>query len=99
MPATQAVRTFIAAIVGTLIVHLIGILPTVADVLAWIDGIFTEAGYPGLSALALVQAAVTALVILAYQRVAQWLGDRWPKIEAIMLGSAKRPTYTAKHGN
>ncbi|MGW9019857.1 hypothetical protein ACWGOE_00050 [Leucobacter chromiiresistens] len=57
----QSARTFIAALVGVLIVRLISLLPAVADAIAWADGVFAEAGYGGLSALALIQAAITAL--------------------------------------
>ena len=93
----QSVRTFIAALVGVLIVRLIALLPAVADAIAWADGVFAEAGYGGLSALALIQAAITALAILLYQKIAQWLGDRWPSIEKWMLGNSARPHYEPRY--
>ncbi len=96
--STQSVRTFIAAVVGVLIVRLVGSVPTLAAILEWIDGVFAEAGYAGLSALALVQAAVIAGVILLYQKLAQWAGDRWPAAERWMLGSDARPHYIPRYG-
>lgn len=93
----QSIRTFIAALVGVLIVRLIALLPAVADAIAWADGVFAEAGYGGLSALALIQAAITALAILLYQKIAQWLGDRWPSIEKWMLGNSARPHYEPRY--
>ena len=49
--------------------------PAIADALTYVDGLFAEAGYAGISALAVVQAVVTAAVILGYQKIAQLLGD------------------------
>lgn len=93
----QSIRTFFAALVGVLIVRLIALLPAVADAITWADGVFAEAGYGGLSALALIQAAITAIAILLYQKAAQWLGDRWPNIEKWMLGNSARPHYEPRY--
>ncbi len=93
----QSTRTFIAALVAVLVVRLVALVPAIAETLAWVDDIFAEAGYGGLSALALVQAAITAAAILLYQKIAQWLGDRWPKIEKWMLGSDARPHYEPRY--
>lgn len=95
----QSIRTFIAALAGVLIVRLVAVIPVIAETLEWIDGVFAEAGYPGLSALALVQAAITAAAVLLYQKAAQWLGDRWPSIEKWMLGNAARPHYEPRYGD
>lgn len=94
----QSRRTFIAAVIGVLIARLVGAVPVVSDLLTYVDGVFAEAGYAGLSALALVNAVVVAGVILAYQKVAQALGDRWPDIEKWMLGSDARPHYEPRYG-
>lgn len=93
----QSIRTFVAALVGVLIVRIIGALPTVAAGFAWVDGVFAEAGYVGISALAIVQAVVTAGVILGYQKIAQRIGDRWPDAEKFMLGSSARPSYEPRY--
>ena len=93
----QSIRTFVAALVGVLLVRIITAVPAIAYGIAWVDGVFAEAGYAGLSALAIVQAVITAAVILAYQKIAQWLGDRWPSIEKWMLGSSARPHYEARY--
>lgn len=97
MPKPQSTRTFIAALVGVLITRIAVAVPVIGAVLAYADGFFAEAGYAGISALALVQAVVTAAVILGYQKVAQWLGDRWPGFEKWMLGSAARPHYEPRY--
>lgn len=97
MPKPQSTRTFIAALVGVLITRIVAAVPAIGSVLAYVDGIFAEAGFAGLSALVLVQAVVTAGVILAYQRVAQLLGDHWPAAERWMLGSAARPHYEPRY--
>ncbi|MHA3724307.1 hypothetical protein ACXR2T_10550 [Leucobacter sp. HY1910] len=97
MPKPQSTRTFIAALVGVLITRIVAAVPAIGSVLAYVDGVFVEAGFAGLSALVLVQAVVTAAVILAYQKIAQWLGDRWPNVEKWMLGSDARPSYTPKY--
>lgn len=97
MKHTQSVRTFVAALAGVLITRIAAAIPAIGDTLAWVDGVFAEAGYGGISALVLVQAVVTAAVILLYQKVAQWLGDRWPGIEKIMLGSDARPSYEPRY--
>lgn len=94
----QSRRTFIAALVGVLIARLVAAVPVISDTLAWVDGVFAEAGYAGLSALALVNAVVVAGVILAYQKIAQWLGDRWPSVEKWLLGSDARPHYEPRYG-
>ena len=94
----QSIRTFAAALVGVLLVRLTAALPVAAGLITWADGVFAEAGYAGISALALVQAVVTAAVILAYQKLAQRLGDRWPSAEKWMLGSSARPSYMPRYG-
>ncbi|MFD5599167.1 hypothetical protein ACFWHR_03825 [Leucobacter sp. NPDC058333] len=93
----QTTRTFIAALVGVLIVRLVALVPVVAGVIAWADGVFAEAGYGGTSTLALIQAAITAAAVLLYQKIAQWLGDRWPNIEKWMLGNSARPHYEPRY--
>lgn len=94
----QSVRTFVAALIGVLIIRIVGAIPAVADAFAWIDAVFAEAGYAAVSGLAVVQAVITAAVILGYQKVAQWLGDRWPSVEKWMLGSDSRPHYEPRYG-
>lgn len=97
MNATQQKRTFLAAVAGVLIARLVSSVPWLAETISWLDGVFDEAGFAGVSALVVVQSVVIGAVILLYQRVVQALGDRWPKIEAFLLGSDARPEYTARH--
>lgn len=89
----QSVRTYVAALVGVLLARLIAAVPVIADTIAWVDGVFAEAGFAGISAAALVGSVITAAAVLAYQKAAQWFGDRWPKLETVLLGSAVRPVY------
>jgi len=96
---TQSTRTFVAALIGVALLRLVAAIPVIADVLAYIDGIFAQAGYAGISTLKLVEVAITAAAILLYQKAAQWIGDRWPKIEVYLLGSAARPHYEPRYGD
>lgn len=95
---TQDRRTVIAALVAVLVARLVAQVPALAAALTWVDGLVAEAGIVSVPALALLQAAVIALVILGYQKAAQWLGDRWPVVERIMLGSDARPHYVPRYG-
>lgn len=90
-------RTIMAALVAVLVARLVATIPLLAAALAWVDGLISEAGIISVPALALLQAVVIATVILVYQRVAQWLGDRWPSVEKLMLGSDARPHYAPRY--
>ncbi|MEV8338518.1 hypothetical protein [Leucobacter sp. NPDC077196] len=92
-------RTIMAALVAVLVARLVATIPMLAAALAWVDGVISDAGIISVPALALLQAVVIAAVILIYQRVAQWLGDRWPSVEKLMLGSDARPHYTPRYAN
>lgn len=93
----QSIRTFIAAPVGVLVLRLVAAAPIIAEIIAWADGVFTDAGYAGISTLALIEAAIAAGVILLYQKIAQALGDRWPSAEKLLLGSDARPHYEPRY--
>jgi len=99
----QKIRTFVPAIAGVIVARILGAIltavPAVADVIRWVDGVLVEAQILGVSTLEVIKAVLIALVILGYQSIAQWLGDRWPRIEALMLGSASRPDYLARHSS
>ncbi|QZY52936.1 hypothetical protein [Leucobacter tenebrionis] len=90
-------RTIMAALVAVLVARLVAQIPALAAALAWVDELIAEAGIVSVPALALLQALVIAAVILLYQKVAQWLGNRWPGVEKIMLGSAARPQYEPRY--
>ncbi len=92
-------RTIMAALVAVLVARLVATIPMLAAALAWVDGVISDAGIISVPALALLQAVVIAAVILVYQRVAQWLGDRWPNVEKLMLGSDARPHYAPRYAN
>lgn len=70
----------------------------IQNVVRWVDGVFAEAGYPGFSVLTVVESAVVGGVILTYQSLAQWVGNRWPAAERMLLGSEYRPRYASRHG-
>ncbi|WP_162903630.1 hypothetical protein [Leucobacter sp. wl10] len=98
MSHPQSTRTFVAAFVGVLITRLVSEVEMIQNVVRWVDGVFAEAGYPGFSVLTVVESAVVGGVILAYQSIAQWLGNRWPSVERLLLGSGSRPRYVSRHG-
>lgn len=94
----QLIRTYLPAMIAVLLSRLVAAVPALADVIAEIDAVFAEAGWVGVSVLAIVQAAIVAAVVVVYQRVAQMLGDRWPVVERLMLGSDARPHYQPRYG-
>lgn len=95
--AAGLIRTFTPALVGVLLARLIAAVPAVASVVAWLDGIFDEAGMVGVSVLVIVQSVVTAGVITLYYWLVRRFGDRWPKLEWL-LGSPRTPSYAPGPG-
>ncbi|KKI18703.1 MULTISPECIES: hypothetical protein [unclassified Leucobacter] len=95
--AAGLIRTFTPALVGVLLARLIAAVPTVAAAIAWLDGIFAEAGMVGVSVLVIVQSVVTAGVITLYYWLVRRFGDRWPKLEWL-LGSPRTPSYAPGPG-
>lgn len=103
------VRTVMPALIGVLLARLIAAVPFIAVILEWVDGVIVETadalsaqgvvGAPlaGITAMWLIQGALTALVIWAYYRLARILGDRWPAAERWMLGSESRPHYEPQY--
>ncbi len=95
--APALIRQFVPALVGVLLARLIAAVPTVAAAIAWLDGIFAEAGMAGVSVLVIIQSVVTAGVITLYYWAVRRFGDRWPKLEWL-LGSPKTPSYAPGPG-
>lgn len=93
MNKTQSIRTYLPALVGVLLARLVAAVPAVNDVVVWLDTLFAEAGWVGLTALGVIESVIVAGVVLGYQWAAQKFGDRLPRIEALLLGSARRPSY------
>lgn len=89
----QRIRTYFPAVIAVLVTKIVAAIPALAQGIAYVDEVFAEAGWAGVSVLTVVQAVVIAATILLYQIVAQKLGDRWQWIERLMLGNASRPTY------
>ncbi|UOQ60397.1 hypothetical protein MUN76_15415 [Leucobacter rhizosphaerae] len=100
-----AVRTIVPALIGVALARLIAGVPAVAEVLSWVDQFIKDVaeagGVPliGVTAVWLIQAALTALVIWAWYALARALGDRWPSAEKWMLGSEARPHYVARYAS
>lgn len=100
-----AVRTIVPALIGVALARLIAGVPVVAAVLAWFDQLIVDVaaagGVPliGVTAVWLIQAGLTALVIWAWYAAARALGNRWPSIEKWMLGSEARPHYVARYAS
>lgn len=106
---TAVVRTVVPALIGVLLARLIAAVPIITVILEWVDGVIVATaaalaaqgvvGAPlaGITAMWLIQGALTALVIWAYYRIARLLGDRWPAAERWMLGSESRPHYEPQY--
>lgn len=106
---TAVVRTVVPALIGVLLARLIAAVPFIASILIWIDGVIADTGaalaaqgvvgapLAGITAMWLIQAALTALVIWAYYRIARAFGDRWPSVEKWLLGSDARPSYEPRY--
>lgn len=90
--APALIRQFVPALVGVLLARLIATVPAVASAIAWLDGVFAEAGMVGVSVLVIVQSVVTAGVITLYYWAVRRFGDRWPNLEWL-LGSPRTPSY------
>lgn len=86
------IRTAVPAFIGWVLAWLIAQIPAVADVLAAIDKVLEQTA-PGTTALVLLNGIAVAAVIAAYYWIVRKLGQRWPIVEAWLLGSAKKPTY------
>lgn len=87
------IRTGVPALIGGIIAWLVAKIPAIADILTFIDAQFATAGFAGVTAAGILSAAAVAGVITLYYIVVRWLGDRWPQVEAFLLGSSKHPVY------
>ena len=87
MLLTSILRTLVPALWGSLIAWLIGVLPILAPL---------EADLNGLADIILP--VLTAVIIGAWYAFWRWLEPRLPDwLTRAVLGSAKTPTYPAKH--
>lgn len=99
----QAIRTYLPGAVAYLVLQFTAKIPAAAAALAAVDAFLQGAGWAGVTALQLIQAAVVGAAIVGYQRLAQVLGNRsrapddfWDRLERILLGSSERPTYSRR---
>lgn len=93
----STIRTAVPAAVGKLLANIIATFPVVADAIASIDRILTEAAPEyGFTARGLLDAAAIGVVVGAYYAAVRTLGDRFPAVERWLLGSAQKPTYQIK---
>lgn len=90
------IRTAVPAGIGYLLALLISAIPAVGDAVTWIDQQIAQAlpDAGSVTVLGLLQALAVALVVAAYYWLARWIGDRYPAIERLLLGSSKTPVYT-----
>lgn len=89
------IRTAVPAGVGYLLALVISAIPAVGNAISWIDAQI-DAALPGdgsVTVLGLLQALAVALVVAGYYAAARWLGQHWPAIERVLLGSSKTPVY------
>lgn len=84
---TAYFRTFVPALVGSLLAFLAGLTPVVAEIFAFID---TQLGSGWRDIIA---ALATAGVIFGYYWIARQIGRRWPAAEKWLLGSSSTPIY------
>lgn len=87
------IRTGVPALIGAFLAWLLTKIPTVADVIATLDGVLTDAGFAGVTFLGILQALAIAAVIAAYYWVARKLSDRFPTLRKWLQGSSLVPTY------
>lgn len=87
------IRTAVPGAVGYLLAQLIERVPAVGDGIAWFDENLSAVLF-GAPLTPVLQAAAVGAVIGAYYWVARKIGDRWPAIERLLLGSSKTPVYT-----
>ena len=81
--AISRIRTLTPLLAGPVIAILVTNFPSIADLL-------TQAA-PGWEEL--ITAGLSAALGFGYWQLARWLGNRWPLVEKIMLGSSKHPVY------
>ena len=89
------IRTAVPGAVGYLIAKLIAEVPQVATWIEWFDTNLSDVllGMPLAKAL---EAVAVGAAIAGYYWLARWVGERFPAVERILLGSAKTPIYTDK---
>jgi hypothetical protein len=87
------IRTAVPGAVGYLLAQLIERIPAVGDGIAWFDENLS-AVLLGAPLTPVLQAVAVGAVIGAYYWVARKIGDRWPAVERLLLGSSKTPVYT-----
>ncbi len=88
------IRTATPGAIGYLIAQLIAAIPDVQDWFVTIDEVLAVS-VPGVTVVALVNAAAVGLAVAAYYWAARELGRRFPVLERFLLGSAKTPSYAA----
>lgn len=86
------IRTAVPGALGWLLAQLVALIPAVADVLAYVDGVLAATGI-GATAAKLLEAAAIAGAIAAYYWVARKLGARFPVLERWLLGRSATPLY------
>jgi len=89
------IRTGVPALVGLILAKLIAAVPAVQDGITWVDD--NLGSVLGIPVATLLTTAATAGVITGYYWAARKLGQKWPALEAWLLGSSKTPTYQPKH--
>lgn len=86
-------RTIVPVFLGLLIAKLVAAIPVVGEVILFVDTVFAEAGYVGVTVIGLLNTVITALVVLAYYWLANLIARRFPLLSGVLTGSSVRPVY------
>lgn len=87
------IRTGVPALIGAFLAWLIARIPAVAEVIAALDAVLTQADFAGVTVLGLLQAIAIAAVIALYYWTAGKLSERFPVLRKWLQGSSLTPTY------
>lgn len=87
------IRTGVPAAIGAFLAWLISRIPAVADIIAVVDQVLTDADFGGVTVLGILQAVAIAGVIAVYYWLTGKLSDRFPALRKWLQGSSLTPTY------
>ena len=87
------IRTYVPAAVGAFIAWLVTKVPAVAEFLAFVDQEITRSGFPGATAVGIIQSLVLAGVIALYYYLSRVAAKKYPALEKWLLGSSQQPVY------
>lgn len=87
---TAFIRTYVPWAVGAILGFLVVHIPAVATAIDWLNALLKPAG---IDVQTLLNGAAIFGVMALYYWIARKVGQKFPKVEAILLGSSATPTY------